>query len=97
MEIKNLENISNERLRSLVNSGGKFVTYTYCISILIMTFKRPSSIYFIHPGKSSITPGLKHLGTSLLLGWWGITWGPIYTIGSIFGVLNVEKISQMMS
>ena len=21
---------------------------------------------------------------SLLLGWWGIPWGPVYTIGSIF-------------
>ncbi|UQB67893.1 hypothetical protein [Epilithonimonas zeae] len=91
MKIKNTDGLTTQQIRGMVNNGGKFVMYNYCISIIFMTFKRPSSIYFIPPGKSSITPGLKHLGTSLIVGWWGIPWGPIYTIGSIFGVLSGGK------
>ena len=89
--IKNIEGLSENQIRDLVNKGGKFVIYTYCISIIIMTFKRSSNIHFIKPGNSAITPGLGLLFVSLILGWWGLPWGPIYTIGSIFNILTGGK------
>lgn len=89
--IKNIEGLSENQIRDLVNKGGKFVIYTYCISIVIMTFKRSSNIHFIKPGNSAITPGLGLLFISLILGWWGLPWGPIYTIGSIFNILTGGK------
>lgn len=88
MNIKNIEGLSGEQIRQMVGNGGRFVMYTYCVSVVLATFKRPSSIYFIRPDRSSVTPGLKHLATSFLVGWWGIPWGPIYTVGSIYGVLK---------
>lgn len=91
MKIKNIEGLSGDQIREMVNNGGKFVMYTYCISIVLATFRRGSSIYFIPPGKSAVSPGLKHLATSTVVGWWGIPWGPIYTIGSIAGVLSGGK------
>lgn len=91
MEIKNIEGLSGSEVRAYVSQGGRFVIYTYCISIVVMTFKRPSSIYFIKPGESKLKHGIGFLICSLFLGWWGIPWGPIYTLGSIFGVLTGGK------
>ncbi|RZL18628.1 MAG: glycosyltransferase [Pedobacter sp.] len=56
-----------------------------------MTFNNASDIHFIHPGKSRVTPGLGHLFTNLFLGWWGIPWGPVYTIGNITTILRGGK------
>jgi hypothetical protein len=83
MKINGLENMSGSDLRTELNQGAKFVIYQYCISVLIMTFKRPSNIYFIRAGESGVTNGLSFTLLSLLLGWWGIPWGPIYTIQSL--------------
>jgi hypothetical protein len=91
MEIRNIEGYSAAQIRDMVNQGGKFVMYKYCISIVVMTFNRPTNVYFIKPNSSSVTPGLGHLATNVLLGWWGIPWGPIYTIGNIGSILSGGK------
>jgi hypothetical protein len=83
MNIHNIEGLSGEELRNLVNQGGKFVQYKTCISIVVMTFNNPTDIYFIGPGESRYTPGITSFLLTLLLGWWGIPWGPIYTIGNL--------------
>ena len=88
MKINGLENMTGSDLRTELAKGAKFVLYQYCISILIMTFKRPSNIYFIRAGESAVTKGLGFTILSLLLGWWGIPWGPIYTIQSM--VMNFQ-------
>jgi hypothetical protein len=82
MNIKGLDGITPDELRRQIDSGAKFVMYTYCVSILIMTFRRPSDIYFVKAGHSRLVPGLAFTALSLFFGWWGIPWGPIYTIGS---------------
>ncbi len=82
MEIKNIEGLSAADINRELERGGKFVFYEYTVSIIVMTFKRPTSIYFIKGGESALTPGLGFSFLTLLFGWWGIPWGPIYTIGS---------------
>jgi len=64
-----------------LDRGGKFVIYQYTISILVMTFRRPSSIYFIRSGEKG--KGLPFSLITLFFGWWGVPWGPIYSIGSL--------------
>ncbi|HIP13615.1 MAG TPA: hypothetical protein EYG73_12980 [Arcobacter sp.] len=76
--------MSLEELNQELQNGGKFVMFEYCISILIMTFKRPTKIYFIKAGEGTFGKSFGFTLTSLVLGWWGFPWGPIYTIGSIF-------------
>ncbi|MBS1511225.1 MAG: hypothetical protein JST86_10310 [Bacteroidetes bacterium] len=83
MKIKNIEGLSVLQLQDEVNRGAKFVVYQYCISVLVLTFKRPSDIYFIPADGNRLTKGLPFTLISVLLGWWGIPWGPIYTIGSL--------------
>lgn len=89
--IKGIEGLSLGDINDEIQRGAKFVSYSYCISIVIMTFKRPSDIYFIKSHDSAIVKGLPFFFISLVFGWWGIPWGPIYTIGSIFTNLSGGK------
>lgn len=81
--INGLEDMNGQDLSLALQKGGKFVVYRYCISIIIMTFRRGSSIYFIKPGESPIIKGLPYTLLTLLLGWWGIPWGPIFTVQAL--------------
>jgi hypothetical protein len=82
-KIVGLDGMSAMELNAELQKGGKFVVYLYCISILIMTFKRGSNVYFIRDGESAIGRGLLFTLLSLVLGWWGIPWGPIYTVEAL--------------
>lgn len=79
MEIRGIDNLSVNDVSELVERGGRFVTFSYAISILVMTFKRSSSIHFIKPGEGTFVKSLPYTLLSLVLGWWGIPWGFIYT------------------
>jgi hypothetical protein len=84
MKILGLEGINDpQTLRAEVARGGRFVLYTYCISLLLISFKRASSIYFIRPGQSAVVRGLPFTLTSFFLGWWGFPWGLVYTIEAL--------------
>ena len=83
MNIIGLKSETVETINFELERGAKFVIYTYCVSILILTFKRSSDIYFIKSKESRISKGLVFTLISLLFGWWGIPWGPIYTIGAL--------------
>ncbi|MGB0522012.1 MAG: hypothetical protein ACPGJS_03590 [Flammeovirgaceae bacterium] len=86
--IKNIEGLSPDDITRALSLGGKFVIYQYCISIIFMTFKYNSEIHFVKSRQTGIIQGLKFTLLTLLLGWWGIPRGPIYTINSIFNNLT---------
>lgn len=84
-KIIGMENIrSGGQLQQELQQGGKFVIYQFCISLLIITFKRSSNVYFLSHDENAVAKGLPCTLLSLLLGWWGIPWGPIYTVQSIW-------------
>ena len=82
---------SGMHLQQELASGGKFVVYQYCISILIMTFRRSSDIYFVPASENRVGKGLGFSLLSFFIGWWGIPWGPIYTIQSLWTNFNGGK------
>lgn len=84
MSIEGLEGLSVEKLEEELRKGGEFVVFEYCISIILMTFKRTSDVYFIKNGESAFWRSFPYILISLFFGWWGIPWGPIYTISSIY-------------
>ena len=84
MQIKGLDRVTPEHLRFQLGRGAKFVLYQYCVSLVVITFRRSSRIYFIRPGESAVGKGVPFTLISLLAGWWGIPWGPIYTIQSLW-------------
>ncbi len=81
--IHGVSGLTPENLQIELQRGGKFIFYQYCISILVMTFKRSSGVYFIKAGESTFNRGIGFSLLSLVLGWWGIPWGPIWTVSTI--------------
>jgi hypothetical protein len=80
MKINGVEGMSSEQLGFEVQRGGKFVFYYYCVSLLVVTFRRASPIYFVRSGESATGKGLPWILLTVLLGWWGIPWGLIRSI-----------------
>ena len=83
-QIKGLDNMSNADIKRELENGAQFVMFTYAISLLVITFRRSSDIYFVKNSDVKISRGWPFLMISLVLGWWGIPWGPIYTIQSMY-------------
>jgi hypothetical protein len=81
--VSGLTGMTSADLQTELQRGGKFVIYQYCISVLVMTFKRSSGIHFIKAGESAAARGLSYTAISFFCGWWGIPWGPIWTITTI--------------
>ena len=78
-----IEGMSASEINDELQKGGKFIVYQFCISVILITFKRNSKVFFIRGGKSAAAKSLPYTLLSLLLGWWGIPWGPIYTISTL--------------
>lgn len=91
MQIKGLEGLSPEAIGAELERGARFVIYKYAISIVVMTFQRPSDVYFVRSGESRVGKGMGFTVISLFFGWWGIPWGPIYTIAALVANLGGGK------
>jgi hypothetical protein len=81
--INGLQGMTTDGLNVELARGGKFVIFQYAVSLLIVTFKRSSGIYFVRANESVIGKGFGFTLISFLLGWWGLPWGPIYTIQAL--------------
>lgn len=68
-----------------VTPDTKLVSYTFVISIFIITFRRKTRYYFweVERGKA-IAAKICCILCNLVLGWWGFPWGPIWTIKETF-------------
>ncbi len=82
-KIKGIENMSGAEMSAELAKGGAFVVYEYAISIVIMTFYRSSDIIFIRADDNRIVKGLGYIILTLVLGWWGIPWGPIRSVQAL--------------
>ncbi|MBK9976132.1 MAG: hypothetical protein IPP14_15275 [Planctomycetes bacterium] len=81
--ILGIDQYTPETLADAVRQGGKFVQYDWAISVLVMSFRNPTNIYFIAPGRSSVTLGLVYSLMSATLGWWGFPFGIVFTIQAL--------------
>src|SRR3954469_840748 len=82
MKIIGTEGLSDQDIHFEIQRGARFVVYSYAMSFLVITFRRSSDIHFIKAGQSGVTKGLPYTLLTFVLGWWGIPWGPIYSIAS---------------
>ena len=83
MKIKNIGGLSAEDLEKEVREGGKFIYYFFTLSLVLVTFKRSSGVYLVRARENAVTRGLGYTLVSALFGWWGIPFGPKYTMESI--------------
>jgi hypothetical protein len=82
--IKGITGMSPQEISFEVNRGGKFVVYRYCFSALIITVMQGTDVYFIRASESRVSKGLPWTLLTLVVGWWGIPWGPIRTVHSLW-------------
>jgi hypothetical protein len=68
MKIRGIEGMTPAEIDFELQRGAKFVYFTYCVSLLIVTFKRPSDVYFIRAGESAVLKGLPFTLISLAAG-----------------------------
>jgi hypothetical protein len=76
--------MANDELEREIVAGGRYVIFTYCFSVLVMSFKRSSDITYLKPGETGFGQAFSHSLISLVAGWWGIPWGPIWTVSTVF-------------
>ena len=91
MRIKNIEGLSADDLEKEVNGGAKFLYYPYTISLIVITFKRTSGVYLVRANKNAFVKSIPFILLSALFGWWGIPFGPKYTVESIHTNLKGGK------
>lgn len=89
--IAGVQGMSVADLQQAVAAGAKFVRFQFCISVIVMSFKRSSPIIFLRPGESAFSKGLSYSLISLLAGWWGIPWGPIWTLTTVADNVSGRK------
>lgn len=80
MKIYGIEGLTTDQVNFELQRGRKFVVFQYAISLVLITFYRPSDIYFIRQGENAIARGLPFTLLTFVAGWWGIPWGPIRSI-----------------
>ena len=91
MNIKNIEGLTPLEIKEEISNGAKFVIFQYTISLLVITFKRNSDVYFVKSHEKAAVKGLPYTILTFVLGWWGIPWGPIYTIQALSKNLSGGK------
>jgi len=74
-----MENLTREQTIQLLKNGARFVVFEYCISLIFLSTRRPSVVWFIRPGQGTWPLMLRYCAVSVFLGWWGLPWGFIYT------------------
>ncbi len=89
--IRGVNGLTPAQIADQVQEGGKFVVYQWCISIVVMTFKRGTDVYYIRPGQSAVVPGLPWTLLTFIVGWWGFPWGFVYTPTALFTNLSGGK------
>jgi hypothetical protein len=88
MAIYGIDNLTLDEVERELEAGGCFVFYEYCISLVVVTLRRPTDVYFLRANDTGLLRGVPFTLVSLFLGWWGIPWGLIYTPLTIFTNLN---------
>ena len=79
----NYRSSTKDEILDEIKKGAVFVRYYYCFSVIILSFKRTSEPQLVTAGKSPILAGLPWTALTLVTGWWGIPWGPIWSISCI--------------
>lgn len=64
--------------------------FSCCISVIILTLCRSSCIV---PADSSVSARVLCILMTIIGGWWGIPWGPIRTVQSVYRTATAETFT----
>ena len=90
-----------EQLAAELRNGGRFIVYRYTISLIFLSSRRSSEVFFFRARESRFAKGIPYTLCSLVFGWWGLPWGPLFTLESlatnlIGGEDVTEKVQELM-
>lgn len=78
------EGMTIQQVEDDVLRGGRFRVFPWNFSVIVMSFQRNSQVRYF---RSSENPGLPALLWSMLsfcIGWWGIPWGIVFTVHTLW-------------
>ncbi len=77
--------MERHELVGLITNGGRFVTCPYVVSIVILTFQRNmGGVKLVRTGDWPMQEVISATIITSLAGWWGLPFGPIYSILSLY-------------
>jgi hypothetical protein len=71
-------------LRSRVAAGDRLVRFEYCFSVVVATVRRQSPVVVTSSRLDRYLRGLGYSVLALLLGPWGVPWGPVWTVRAVW-------------
>jgi hypothetical protein len=71
--------MTHEQLRAELAAGARLVFFEFCISLLVVSVRCVSALHLIRPGRRAWPCGVPYSVVSLLLGWWGVPLGLLWT------------------
>ena len=95
--IRGAEKMSPTELQFELDRGGKLVVFYYCVSLLVVTFRRSSPVCLVRSGESPVAKAMPWIVLTAIAGWWGIPWGPIYSIQSLITNFRGGKEIQLQT
>ena len=98
-KVHGIDGLSVADLEAIIADGGKFVVFPYCVSIVVLSFRRSSDVYLLQRGESGLAKGWGYAVLSFFFGWWGFPMGLIWTPYTMFQTLSGGKdvTPEMMS
>jgi hypothetical protein len=83
MKIRNIEGLSARAIQEEGEKGSRFIYFAWTISFGVVTFKRISDVYLIRKDESRGWKSWPFTLITFLFGWWGLPFGPKYTIEAL--------------
>ncbi len=80
--------IPRQQILAQLQAGTRIIVFQYCFSYFYFSHKRNSPAFFVKFGETLWNRGMKYSLFSLFLGWWGVPWGPVWTISTIYRNFN---------
>ena len=65
-----------------IDSQTEFTQFDMAISLVVFSVKAPSRCYIVGR-EPTLYPALGYSAASLVFGWWGIPWGPFFTLTAV--------------
>ncbi|WP_395739212.1 hypothetical protein [Prosthecobacter sp.] len=76
--------MSIQQIEEDVLRGGRFRIFRYNFSVIVMSFQRGSDVRYFRTGQGIGAHAWPWTLLSLAVGWWGIPWGILFTIQTLF-------------
>lgn len=73
-----------EEIQTRVAAGARLVRFEFCMSLIVFTIRRQSPLFITETWQGRYLRGLGYSVLALLLGPWGVPWGPIWSLWAVW-------------